>query len=198
MLGTRLAYADAPTRASRDSRSQRRHDAFSDERETVDDARVAGLSPDFHERDVLSRMIAARRGRIATVIGAEDRSITGKQEGLKLRNPAIETFERLTISPNIATVAVLGVEIVQVHKDHPPIDPSQELARMPHRLFVINGANGARDPPSPVDIVNLPNGVHIDSALGEIVEQIPWRSDDNPFDRAFAEKHRATQRTDVR
>src|SRR5260370_40233936 len=73
--------------------------------------------PGGEHRDVLARMVGAAPGRIATVIGGDDREIARAQRLAERRQPGIEALERPSIASRVAAMAVERVEIVEIGED---------------------------------------------------------------------------------
>src|SRR5260370_8137789 len=73
--------------------------------------------PEGEHRNVLARMVGAVPGRIAAVIGGDDREIARAQRLAERRQPGIEALERPSIASRVAAMAVERVEIVEIGED---------------------------------------------------------------------------------
>lgn len=81
-----------------------------------------GRSPKMEVRNVLARVVAAGRRRIATVIGGKDRPIAGPQRSEQSRELSIQLLERFRESSHIAPMTELRIEIIQVDENEPMVD----------------------------------------------------------------------------
>ena len=66
------------------------------------------------DRDGLAGMVGALPGRIAAVIGGDDRQIAGLQFRLEFGQPPIELFQRRGVARHVAAVAEQHVEIDEI------------------------------------------------------------------------------------
>src|SRR5260221_2521126 len=73
--------------------------------------------PEGEHRNVLARMVGAVPGRIAAVIGGDDREIARAQRLAESQQPGLEALERPSIAIRVPAMAVERVEIVESGED---------------------------------------------------------------------------------
>ena len=109
------------------------------------------------------------------MIRREDREIARAQQRLERGNVPVEALERRGITANVAPVAELRVEVVEVHEHEARLDRAHELERTEHRILIIGDANGRRNASAIKDIADLSDGMYPDVMTRQTIEQIVGR-----------------------
>ena len=95
------------------------------------------------ERNVLARVVGARRGRIVAVIGRHDKQILVSQQRQKPREPLVEALQIRGIPGHVVAMAVLGVEVHEVREDQTTVHVRHLALDFIHPRIVALGVNRA-------------------------------------------------------
>ena len=133
---------------------------------------AAHVGPGRQQGHVFARVVGAGNGRVAPVVGGEDREIVRPQRAFELRQPGIELFERAAVAFDIVAMPVLLVEIDQVHEDQTLVGSSCIASRvfaMPSALFLVLSVSP--NAASQEHVEDLADAVDRDAAVFQLVEQ---------------------------
>src|SRR5699024_10067127 len=114
------------------------------------------LSAKGQEGDILARVVcAARIGRVAAMVGCDDKHIVFPQEGKQLRQRLVKRGSRGGIAVHIAPVAVQHVKIYQVHKGKAVEIFLRQAKQHLLALGVARGGDGPRDALPGKDVIDF-------------------------------------------
>ena len=109
------------------------------------------------QRDVLPRVIGARRRRIVAMVGRDDEEIVVAQLREELGQPHVEALEVARVALDVVAVAVLRVEVDQVREDEAAVDDLHLRLDLVHPIVVAGRVDSLRDPAAGKQILNLPD-----------------------------------------
>ena len=111
-------------------------------------------------------------GRVAAMVGGDQRKIARAQRGAQFGQARIERFQRGRIARHVAAVAVERVEVDEVGEDERAVRgvPCFRERRVEHRHVVLR-QDGARDAAMGEDVGDLADRHHGAAGRGDAIEQ---------------------------
>ena len=110
-------------------------------------------------RDVLARVIGARRRGIVPMIRGDDQQVGGRQARQKRREPRVESLEVRRVPRRIVAMSVLSVEVDEIGEDEPGLRRQQRSLDFVHPVVVARRVHGAGDTATGEEILYLADRV---------------------------------------
>ena len=126
-------------------------------------------------RDVLTRVIGARRRRIVAVVCGNDEQVGVAQSAQHVLETFIESLEVGRIAVHVVPMAELRIEVDEVDEDETFALFVNDLHQVVEPVSITPGRDGAIDAPAREEVANLPNRNDWDPAPRQQVQQsVAW------------------------